>query len=47
MNDFEAMNEAYGKVFTSNHPARTTVEVARLPRDMRIEIDLIAVDPSA
>ena len=44
MNDFAQMNEAYGKYFETNPPARTTIEVARLPRDARIEIDAIAVD---
>ncbi len=44
MDDFAAMNEAYGKYFPTNPPARTTIEVARLPRDARIEIDAIAAD---
>jgi 2-iminobutanoate/2-iminopropanoate deaminase len=44
MNDFAAMNEAYAKHFGPNPPARTTIEVARLPRDARIEIEAIAVD---
>ena len=43
MNDFPAMNEVYGRYFPANPPARSTVEVARLPRDVRIEIDLIAL----
>lgn len=43
MNDFAAMNEVYGRYFTETKPARSTVEVARLPRDARVEIDLIAV----
>lgn len=43
MNDFQAMNEVYARYFAKNHPARTTVEVARLPRDVRVEIDLIAL----
>jgi 2-iminobutanoate/2-iminopropanoate deaminase len=43
MNDFAAMNEIYGRYFPANPPARATVEVARLPRDVRIEIDLIAL----
>jgi len=38
------MNEAYGKFFPTNPPARTTVEVARLPRDVQIEIEAIALD---
>ena len=44
MNDFAAMNEAYGKYFTSSPPARTTVEVARLPKDVLVEIDVIALE---
>ena len=42
MNDFAAMNEVYGKFFTSDHPARATVQAARLPRDARVEIEAIA-----
>jgi 2-iminobutanoate/2-iminopropanoate deaminase len=43
MNDFTAMNEVYARYFPSNPPARSTVEVARLPRDFRVEIDVIAL----
>jgi 2-iminobutanoate/2-iminopropanoate deaminase len=43
MNDFAAMNEVYGKYFTSDPPARATVEAARLPRDARVEIEAIAL----
>jgi 2-iminobutanoate/2-iminopropanoate deaminase len=43
MNEFAAMNEVYARYFPQNRPARTTVEVARLPRDLRVEIDLIAL----
>lgn len=43
MNDFSAMNEVYARYFSKNPPARSTVEVARLPRDVRVEIDLIAL----
>jgi 2-iminobutanoate/2-iminopropanoate deaminase len=43
MNDFTAMNEVYARYFPANPPARTTVEVARLPRDFKVEIDLIAL----
>ncbi len=43
MNDFAAMNEVYGRYFSSEPPARSTVEAARLPRDARVEIDAIAV----
>jgi 2-iminobutanoate/2-iminopropanoate deaminase len=42
MNDFAVMNEVYGKYFSEPYPARATVQVARLPRDARVEIDLIA-----
>ena len=42
MNDFAAMNEVYGTYFSSPAPARATVQAARLPRDARVEIDLIA-----
>jgi 2-iminobutanoate/2-iminopropanoate deaminase len=43
MNDFAAMNAAYAEFFPVEPPARSTVEVSRLPRDARIEIDCIAV----
>ena len=43
MNDFAAMNEVYARYFTSHPPARSTVQAARLPRDVRVEIDLIAL----
>jgi 2-iminobutanoate/2-iminopropanoate deaminase len=43
MNDFAAMNEVYGKFFTSAPPARSTVEVSRLPKDALVEIEVIAV----
>jgi 2-iminobutanoate/2-iminopropanoate deaminase len=43
MNDFTAMNEVYGKFFTTQPPARSTVEVARLPKDVLVEIDVIAL----
>jgi 2-iminobutanoate/2-iminopropanoate deaminase len=42
LNDFAAMNEVYATYFTSPAPARATVQVSRLPRDARIEIDVIA-----
>jgi 2-iminobutanoate/2-iminopropanoate deaminase len=42
MNDFTAMNEVYGQYFSEPYPARATVQVARLPKDARVEIDLIA-----
>ncbi len=43
MNEFTAMNEVYAEFFTENPPARSTVEVARLPRDVRVEIEAIAL----
>lgn len=43
MNEFTKMNEVYGKYFAAAPPARATVEVARLPRDVRVEIELIAL----
>lgn len=43
MNDFAAMNEVYSRYFPIGPPARSTVEVARLPRDLRVEIELIAL----
>jgi 2-iminobutanoate/2-iminopropanoate deaminase len=42
MADFAAMNAVYGEYFTAPAPARTTIQAARLPRDMRVEIDVIA-----
>lgn len=43
MGDFSAMNEVYGKYFPSAPPARSTVEVSRLPKDVLVEIDVIAL----
>ena len=43
MNDFAAMNEVYGRYLQKNPPARSTVEVARLPRDVQVEIDLVVL----
>lgn len=43
MNDFAAMNEVYASFFSSNRPARSTVQVARLPRDVRVEIEVVAL----
>jgi 2-iminobutanoate/2-iminopropanoate deaminase len=42
MNDFAAMNAIYGEVFGEHKPARSAVEVARLPRDVKVEIEVIA-----
>ncbi len=43
MGEFAAMNEVYGSYFTSEPPARATVQAARLPRDARVEIEAIAL----
>jgi len=43
MGDFTAMNEVYGRYFGQAPPARTTVEAARLPKDVLVEIDVIAL----
>jgi len=43
MNTFPVVNEVYGKYFSSNPPARETVEVSRLPKDVNVEISCIAV----
>jgi len=45
MNDFVAFNAVYASYFGDHKPARSTVEVARLPRDVRVEIELIAAIP--
>lgn len=42
MNDFAAMNDVYGRHFGDHRPARSTVEVSRLPKDVLVEIDAIA-----
>ena len=42
MGDFPQMNEVYGRYFPADAPARSTVEAARLPRDVQVEIDCIA-----
>ena len=43
MQDFTAMNEVYATFFGAEPPARSTVEAARLPRDARVEIDVVAL----
>ena len=43
MDDFAEMNEVYGSFFGENPPARSTVQAARLPRDTRVEIDVVAL----
>lgn len=43
MNDFSAMNEIYGKYFPSQPPARATVQVSRLPKDVKVEIEVVAL----
>lgn len=47
MDDFAAMNEVYARVLGDARPARSTVAVAGLPRDVRVEIELVAALPSA
>lgn len=42
MDDFEAVNRAYGEFFGPPHPARSAVQVARLPRDARVEVEVVA-----
>ena len=44
MSEFGTMNEVYGKYFSSAPPARSTVEVSRLPKDVLVEIDVIALE---
>ena len=43
MNDFAKVNEVYAKYFTTQFPARSCVEVARLPKDVKIEIEAIGI----
>ncbi len=43
MGEFAKMNEVYGRFFSENPPARATVEAARLPRDVRVEIECVAL----
>ena len=43
MNDFSALNEVYAEYFVNDPPARSCVEVARLPKDVKVEIELIAL----
>jgi 2-iminobutanoate/2-iminopropanoate deaminase len=43
MNEFAAMNQVYARYFRLDPPARSTVQAARLPRDVRVEIDVIAL----
>lgn len=42
LGDFAAMNEVYARYFTSNHPARSTIQVAALPKGAKVEIEVIA-----
>ncbi len=42
MNDFQKINEVYGQYFNEHKPARTYVEVARLPKDVKVEIELVS-----
>jgi len=43
MGDFAAMNAVYGRFFVADHPARTTIEVSRLPLDVLVEVDVVAL----
>lgn len=43
MNEFAGMNEVYGEYFSESPPARTTVQVSRLPRDVKVEIEAVAL----
>ncbi|MDO7975915.1 RidA family protein [Oceanotoga teriensis] len=43
MDDFTKMNEIYGKFFTENHPSRSAFQVAKLPKDSDVEIEVIAI----
>ena len=43
MDNFSRINEIYGQYFTNNFPARETLEVARLPKDVNLEISMIAI----
>jgi 2-iminobutanoate/2-iminopropanoate deaminase len=43
LNEFQAMNEVYGRYFSTDAPSRATVEVSRLPRDVKVEISAIAI----
>ena len=45
MGEFAKLNEVYGRYFAENPPARSTVEAARLPRDVRVEIEVLAIVP--
>jgi len=45
MSDFPAMNDVYGRFFSENSPARSAVEVSRLPKDVLVEIECVAVVP--
>jgi 2-iminobutanoate/2-iminopropanoate deaminase len=45
MGEFAEMNEVYGRYFSASPPARSTVQAARLPRDVRVEIEAIAIVP--
>jgi 2-iminobutanoate/2-iminopropanoate deaminase len=47
LSDFGQMNEVYAKYFSANPPARSTIEVSRLPRDCKIEVEAIALERTA
>ncbi len=46
MADFQKMNAIYGQYFTENYPARSTIQVAGLPKNGMVEIELVAYDPT-
>ncbi len=46
MADFQKMNAIYGEFFVGNYPARSTIQVAGLPKNGQVEIELVAIDPS-
>jgi 2-iminobutanoate/2-iminopropanoate deaminase len=43
MNEFSAVNDVYGEYFSTHRPARSCVEVSRLPKDVSIEIEVVAL----
>ena len=43
INDFAAVNEVYGTYFTANAPARSCIQVARIPKDAKVEIEVVAI----
>lgn len=45
--EFDGMNQVYSKYFTEKPPARSTIQVARLPKDSKVEIEVVAIDGAA